>query len=170
MFSQPRTHIATTKSLQSTSKVLPGRAMAPARFELVSRMVTVTTRAASFSSRTQPQPPNNKCWPMHFNTWIQWFHWAKKCCINPVCSSLLAFKFTTFHKLCQTKNLIWGQPPMSWAIINKYGIFCKHSAYFWDICRNKKRPNLPKNYKKGALLKSIFVNPIRDSFFQFFAT
>ena len=128
MFSQPRTHIATTKSFQSTSKVLPGRAMAAARFELASGMVTVTTRAASFSSRIQPQPPNNKCWPMHFNTWIQWFHWAKKCCINPVCSSLLAFKFTTFYKLCQTKNLMWGQPPMSWAIINKYGIFCKHSA------------------------------------------
>ena len=40
--------------------------LAAARFELASGMVTVTTRAASFSSRTQPQPPAISADKMHF--------------------------------------------------------------------------------------------------------
>ena len=48
MFSQPRTHIATTKSFQSTSKVLPGRAMAAARFELASEKMFAASCGSVF--------------------------------------------------------------------------------------------------------------------------
>ena len=43
-----------------------------------------------------------------------------------------------------------GQPLMGWVIINKYGIFCKHSEIFAE---KKERPNLPKKLLKGGFIE-----------------
>ena len=56
---------------------------------------------------------------------------------------------------------------MGWVTINKYGNFCKHSA-FGDICKKKRETKFTQKLLKGVLMEIYPRKSNQNSFFPVF--